>query len=238
MAPFDLNWVKRLHREMFGEVWKWAGEIRTRDLNLGVRWSLIDQKLHNLLSDLEFWDQSGMDLVEQAVRLHHQAVQIHPFYNGNGRWSRMLANILLRSRGHSVTSWPENLLGNREPDPQSVPRSHQRSRPGELRSALDAYARAYAKRTSLDSDGRAAIHDASTQEFHPAERAAGAVGKNGPSLGLAMPHFAFMVQYGPGPYAIPKCVTDDDSMFFRCPRDSIQACATLAASGEFHAAFW
>jgi Fic-DOC domain mobile mystery protein B len=111
MAPFDLKWVKRLHKEMFGEVWNWAGEIRTRDLNLGVRWNLIDEKLHNLLIDLEFWDQSGMDLVEQTVRLHHQAVQIHPFYNGNGRWSRMLANILLRSRGHSVTSWPENLLG-------------------------------------------------------------------------------------------------------------------------------
>jgi Fic-DOC domain mobile mystery protein B len=112
MAPFDLKWLKRLHREMFGEVWKWAGEIRTRDLNLGVRWNLIDEKLQNLLSDLEFWEQSGMDVVEEAVRLHHGAVQIHPFYNGNGRWSRMLGNILLRSRGHTETLWPENLLGD------------------------------------------------------------------------------------------------------------------------------
>jgi Fic-DOC domain mobile mystery protein B len=111
MAPFDVKWVKRLHREMFGDVWKWAGQVRTRDLNLGVRWALIDEKLQNLLSDLEFWDQSGMELVEQAVRLHHQAVSIHPFDNGNGRWSRMLANILLRSQGRSATSWPEDLLG-------------------------------------------------------------------------------------------------------------------------------
>lgn len=111
MAPFDLRWVKRLHKEMFGDVWKWAGEIRTRDLNLGVRWSLIDEKLENLLGDLAFWDQSGMNLVEQAVRLHHLAVGVHPFFNGNGRWSRMLANILLRSRGHTHTSWPENLIG-------------------------------------------------------------------------------------------------------------------------------
>ena len=111
MAPFDLTWLKRLHKEMFGDVWKWAGEIRTRDLNLGVSWRLIDEKLQNLLSDLDFWDQSGMDVMEQAVRVHHQAVQVHPFYNGNGRWSRMLANILLRLRGHSQTSWPENLLG-------------------------------------------------------------------------------------------------------------------------------
>ena len=111
MAPFDLRWVKRLHQEMFGEVWEWAGVVRTRDLNLGVRWNLIDEKLHNLVNDLKFWEESGMDPVEQAVRLHHQAVQIHPFLNGNGRWARLLANIWLRSRGHLETAWPEHSLG-------------------------------------------------------------------------------------------------------------------------------
>jgi Fic-DOC domain mobile mystery protein B len=112
MAPFDLGWIKRLHKEMFGDVWEWAGEIRTRDLNLGVRWNLIDEALHNLMSDLEIWQHSEMDVVEQAVRLHHRAVQIHPFYNGNGRWARMLANVLLRCRGHRETLWPEELLGS------------------------------------------------------------------------------------------------------------------------------
>ena len=111
MAPFDLKWIKRLHKEMFGEVWEWAGELRTRDLNLGIRWNQIDDKLHNLTRDLEFPEQSGMVPIEQAVRLHHQAVQIHPFYNGNGRWACMLANILLRARGQSETRWPESLLG-------------------------------------------------------------------------------------------------------------------------------
>ena len=52
-----------------------------------------------------------MNLVEQAVRLHHRAVQIHPFYNGNGRWARLLGNILLRLQGHPETRWPETLLG-------------------------------------------------------------------------------------------------------------------------------
>ncbi len=111
MAPFDVRWLKRLHKEMFGDVWKWAGEIRTRDLNLGVCWYLIDEKLHNLLGDRESWQHCGMDKVEQAVRLHHRSVQIHPFYNGNGRWARMLGNILLRSHGGSATLWPERLLG-------------------------------------------------------------------------------------------------------------------------------
>jgi Fic family protein len=38
--------------------------------------------------------------------LHHQAVQIHPFENGNGRWSRTLANIWLHLHGHELIQWP------------------------------------------------------------------------------------------------------------------------------------
>jgi Fic-DOC domain mobile mystery protein B len=111
MAPFTLQWVKRLHHEMFGKVWTWAGRNRTAELNVGVKWHLIDEQLQQLLDDLVCWDHSGIDLPEQAAMLHHRAVQIHPFYNGNGRWARMLSNILLRSRGAPETQWPEDLLG-------------------------------------------------------------------------------------------------------------------------------
>ena len=36
-----------------------------------------------------------------------------------------------------------------------------------------------------------------------------------PVRGPGYSHLAFIVQYGPGPYAIPKCVTDEASMFLR-----------------------
>ncbi len=195
MAPFDLTWIKRLHKEMFGDVWKWAGEIRTRDLNVGVRWSLIDEKLQNLLSDLEFWDQSAMDVVERAVRLHHQAVQIHPFYNGNGRWSRMLANILLRMRGHPQTSWPENLLGTESTIRGALPGGDQGGRPGELRPALDAHARAYAERMSLApaaSPGSRLV-DRGDDPSRWTGMGAGAKTAH-PWAWLFLPHFAFIVQ--------------------------------------------
>ena len=35
---------------------------------------------------------------------------IHPFINGNGRWSRMLANIYLKQNGLEPTKWNEDLL--------------------------------------------------------------------------------------------------------------------------------
>ncbi len=112
MAPFDLSWFKRLHKQMFGDVWRWAGRIRREDLNIGVRWSLIETSLQELADDLAYWERDGTNVLERATRLHYRAVFIHPFQNGNGRWARMLANILLKRNDGSVTEWPDPELGD------------------------------------------------------------------------------------------------------------------------------
>jgi Fic-DOC domain mobile mystery protein B len=112
-APFTLSWVKRLHKQMFGEVWKWAGEFRREDINLGCNWHQVPMQVQALLDDLAFWGVQGEGLPAQAVRLHHRAVQIHPFLNGNGRWARMLANIWLKRHGHGIIEWPEETIGTR-----------------------------------------------------------------------------------------------------------------------------
>ncbi len=52
-----------------------------------------------------------MTLLEQVARLHHRAVEIHPFHNGNGRWARLLANIWMRQHGSQVIAWPEKTIG-------------------------------------------------------------------------------------------------------------------------------
>ncbi|MEX2217343.1 MAG: mobile mystery protein B [Phycisphaerales bacterium] len=110
-ARFDVPWIRRLHREMFGRVWSWAGELRRRETNLGSLPAQIEADLHSLAEDLRAWEASGMPLLEQAARLHHGAVRIHPFLNGNGRWARMLANIWLRLHGSEPTEWPEATIG-------------------------------------------------------------------------------------------------------------------------------
>ncbi|MDP6634093.1 MAG: mobile mystery protein B [Phycisphaerae bacterium] len=107
LADFTVEWVLKLHKEMLGNVWLWAGQIRSVELNMGSRIWQIKTDLHNLLQDLRCWEDSDMPLTEQAARLHHRAVHIHPFENGNGRWARLLANIWLRLHGESVTIWPE-----------------------------------------------------------------------------------------------------------------------------------
>jgi Fic-DOC domain mobile mystery protein B len=113
MAPFDLSWALQLHREMFGDVWKWAGVPRTTDLNIGVAFYHVEGRLHDLLENLKYW--KDLPLVEQAAMLHHKAVEIHPFLNGNGRWARMLANVWLAVRGSAPTQWPEDSVGEESP---------------------------------------------------------------------------------------------------------------------------
>lgn len=107
-APFDYSWFLQLHHEMFGEVWEWAGRLRTSNTNIGIAPHLIEDKLYQLTENLPFW--SDESLLRQAAMLHHQAVFIHPFENGNGRWSRTLANIWLHLHGHEVTLWPAQAL--------------------------------------------------------------------------------------------------------------------------------
>ena len=114
-ARFDVAWMLKLHREMFGDVWTWAGEVRQRELNIGSPPHRVQVDLHNLVEDLRTWEQHRMPLAEQAVRLHHRSVQIHPFRNGNGRWARMLANVWLRLHGAEPVVWPEPALGAESP---------------------------------------------------------------------------------------------------------------------------
>lgn len=115
-APFTIAWAYKLHNEMFGKVWKWAGKRRQSELNIGIPARQIDPQVQLLLDDLVYWrNETKMPFPEQAARLHHRAVQIHPFLNGNGRWARLLANIWLRQQRQAITAWPDQAIGNVSP---------------------------------------------------------------------------------------------------------------------------
>ncbi len=110
MAPFNYDWALKLHKEMLGDIWDWAGHIRNDQPNLGVRPDQIYPRLKNLLDDLHTWPEYGHDWILQSVWLHHRTVFIHPFRNGNGRWSRLLTNIWLKQHGQPLIMWPDDKL--------------------------------------------------------------------------------------------------------------------------------
>src|SRR5574344_655011 len=100
------NFIKNLHKKMFGDVWKWAGTFRTTERNIGVAPYEISSKLKILLDDIKFWiENKTFEELEIAVRFHHRLVQIHPFPNGNGRLSRLIADLLMRKFGLPDLNW-------------------------------------------------------------------------------------------------------------------------------------
>lgn len=102
-----------LHKRMFGQVWKWAGKIRTSERNIGVTAFRIGVDLNQLLSDVKYWlEHKTYEPDEIAYRFHHKLVFIHPFPNGNGRHARMATDLLLVALGHERFSWGSESLAD------------------------------------------------------------------------------------------------------------------------------
>ena len=110
---FSDTFLRELHKKMFGDVWKWAGNYRTSERNIGVAPYQIPIKLMQLFDDVQFWIQNKTySNREIAVRLHHKLVQIHPFPNGNGRASRLMADLVLEKLEGSKLYWGNTNLVN------------------------------------------------------------------------------------------------------------------------------
>ena len=105
----DEAFVRRLHKKMFGDTWKWAGTFRSSDKTIGIPWEQIavglDQLLKNTQAQIEF-NAFGPD--ELALRFHRNLVWIHPFPNGNGRHARLMADLLAIKLGRARFSWGAN----------------------------------------------------------------------------------------------------------------------------------
>lgn len=97
---------RELHRRMFNEIWRWAGRYRTTEKNLGWDVHRIAEGVRNAFEDAQSQLQhTSYPLPEVAVRLHHRLVAIHPWPNGNGRHSRLVADLLVASRAGEPLTW-------------------------------------------------------------------------------------------------------------------------------------
>ncbi|WP_412058716.1 Fic/DOC family protein [Bartonella sp. DGB2] len=107
---FDLDYLRHVHRTLFGAVYSWAGELRTVDLFKGnMRFANVnmlesaghqifqelkkEQNLHGLDTDM-FSKRAGYYLGEINV--------LHPFREGNGRSQRVFIGQLARANGYCI----------------------------------------------------------------------------------------------------------------------------------------
>lgn len=93
---FKEDFIRKLHKRMYGDVWTWAGKFRKSNKNLGVDWWQIPTQLKSLLDDAKYWyENNTYSADEMSVRFKHRLVSIHCFSNGNGRHSRLMADIVI-----------------------------------------------------------------------------------------------------------------------------------------------
>ncbi|MGB2679853.1 MAG: Fic family protein [Candidatus Competibacter sp.] len=109
---FDLAHLQAIHRHLFGDVYDWAGEIRTLDLSKGNSYfanhthivgaaSPIFEKLKNERY-LKGLDAAAFG--ERAAYYLGEINALHPFREGNGRAQREFINHLARANGY-VIDW-------------------------------------------------------------------------------------------------------------------------------------
>lgn len=102
----NVDFMLELHRRMFGKTWRWAGTMRRTEKNIGVDPTQIAIHLTELCRDVDAQLQNrAYPVREIAARFHHRLVKIHPFPNGNGRFARLMADLLLIERGETPFVW-------------------------------------------------------------------------------------------------------------------------------------
>lgn len=108
---FNVPFLQKIHREMFSNVWDWAGKFRTTQTSPGVKPYQIYGAIAHLCEDVQFWcvEKNNFTPIEQAAKIHHRLVFIHPFTNGNGRFSRLVSDRYLKAIKHPFPNWPIDL---------------------------------------------------------------------------------------------------------------------------------
>jgi Fic-DOC domain mobile mystery protein B len=100
------DFLNELHRRMFRDVWRWAGQYRTTARNIGIDAYRIQVEVLQAIDDARYWVEHKTYAPDEiAVRFSHRLVAIHPFPNGNGRFSRLVGDLLARQLGQPEFTW-------------------------------------------------------------------------------------------------------------------------------------
>lgn len=115
---FTVEFYRKLHARMFDEVWDWAGTLRSATgarPNIGVAPEKVPVELGRVA--LEFhraWENHGdQPILPFVARYHHALVWVHPFNNGNGRWSRLACDAFVKRLAKaSPLTWASETLNS------------------------------------------------------------------------------------------------------------------------------
>ena len=113
---FTVEFYEKLHRLMYDEVWSWAGRLRSvtgASPNIGVAPEKVPSELGRVAMEYNRkWDDYSDDsLLPFIADYHHALVWVHPFNDGNGRWSRLACDVVVKHRANQPDlTWATDTL--------------------------------------------------------------------------------------------------------------------------------
>ncbi|MHC0507644.1 Fic/DOC family protein [Achromobacter aegrifaciens] len=113
LPPYDLAYLKRLHRTLFQDLYDRAGELRTIDISKGgtrfCNTSRIEPEADKIFAALAranwFKELPRSALIAEAAVAYGDLNMIHPFREGNGRAQRLLFEHLIINAGYEISWW-------------------------------------------------------------------------------------------------------------------------------------
>ncbi|MFP3501946.1 putative adenosine monophosphate-protein transferase Fic [Burkholderia sp. SIMBA_062] len=113
LPPYDLAYLKQIHRELFQDVYEWAGESRTIDISKGnTRFCTAGriepeaQKIFEAMERRDWFEELDRPaLIVAVAEKFGDLNMIHPFREGNGRAQRLLFEHLIVNAGFEISWW-------------------------------------------------------------------------------------------------------------------------------------
>lgn len=102
------RFIRNLHQLVTQDIdRKWAGKYRNSNVIIGGADHTPPDAIEvpNKMRELMEWlkgNKKKLHVIELAALLHHKLVYIHPFFDGNGRTSRLAMNLLLMQVGYPL----------------------------------------------------------------------------------------------------------------------------------------
>nr|WP_283772529.1 Fic family protein [Bartonella sp. G70] len=109
-GEFDLNHMKEIHKKLFGDIYEWAGKIRSVDIAKGnsmfASYNQIESyapKITQQLAKERYLRGLDADKFSQRAGYYMGELNaLHPFREGNGRTQREFIGQLAREAGHHI----------------------------------------------------------------------------------------------------------------------------------------
>lgn len=106
----DFEFYKTLHRTLFGDLYDWAGTLRT--INISKKGTVFCDhtelerlgklKFQRLASQNYLCGLPDSEFLSEVTELYHELNILHPFREGNGRTLRLFITLLVRSTGRDI----------------------------------------------------------------------------------------------------------------------------------------